>query len=387
MRAYCKLFKNVFIFSTCIIFFHQVLALYNNASGEDRLAVVSEAKNDVKIQHEGQWLEVKMVGQRVMNSSVFESDIIETLANSSASVLYADATLISVKENSLLGFKTRELSAKEKARLGNRTKRTVILTDGSIWGSITPSKAVLTEFETPSGIGSVRGTEVGIAHSARTNSSSWTVADGSLRLESRAGSMVANTIAGRIDFKPGSSIATVSVKQAAGTVVVQAESGKVSITTRTGTASLKEGSKVDITITDSSTGAAKMEVKQGEVQFEDSTTGKTQSIKAGGTIDTKVDVQAKADNKPPTGGVNNDKTGSSAGGTASNATGGATGSGGIGNSFLAAFGCSTGGSTGGATGGASGISTAGITTISVTAITAQSTNQVTQTFTPYTYSH
>ena len=59
MRADCLLFKRIFLFSISIIFFHQALSLYNKAAGEDRLAVVSEAINDVNVQHEGQWLDVK----------------------------------------------------------------------------------------------------------------------------------------------------------------------------------------------------------------------------------------------------------------------------------------------------------------------------------------
>lgn len=294
-NANILLFKKFFLFSIFIFPFYQMQSFYNSAFGQDRLAVISEAINDVKVQHEGQWLAVKMVGQRIMNSSLFEGDVLETGADSSVNVLYADGTLIKIKENSSFSFRVRELSDKEKAQLGKETGRTLKLEDGKLWGSITPSKTVLTEFETSSGIGSIRGTEVGVRHDASTKTTGWELAKGLMRFASRAGSMNVKTVAGEIGLPPGS-IASVGVNPTANKASVHTEAGEVAFTTKTGRAALKAVSGIAVTV-NPETGRARIEVTAGEMSFTDTTTGHTKSVKKGETVETMVEALKKTENR------------------------------------------------------------------------------------------
>ncbi len=158
------LLRRPYLSLVIIVFSFYQMQFYNSAFGQERLAVVSEFTGDVKIQHEDQWIVVKKIGPRIMNSSIFEGDTLETDTGSSADVLYDDGSLLQIKEETSLSFKTGELSEEKKAESKKETLRSVKLVSGKIWCKITPGTTVLTEFETPTGVASVRGTEFAIVY-------------------------------------------------------------------------------------------------------------------------------------------------------------------------------------------------------------------------------
>lgn len=194
------LLKRSFLFSVFISFFYLV-QFCNSASGQERLAVISKFTGDVKIQHEGQMLVVKKIGSRIMNSSIYKGDILETGAGASAEIIYDDASVIGVEEKTSLGFETRELTEKEKADSKKGKGRILKLASGNLWGNITPSKTVLTEFETPTGVASVRGTSINLGFNPDSGLLTLSVGAGLMTFDMFAGE--AGTAVNIANIQPG----------------------------------------------------------------------------------------------------------------------------------------------------------------------------------------
>ena len=100
------------------------------------------------------------------------------------------------------------------------------LTSGKIWGSITPSKTILTEFETPSGVASVRGTEVGFDADPTTGAVSVDVGPDSELVWLMLGETAEITIDTGDTF-------TVSI-DASGQISIEVQAGEITIETATG---------------------------------------------------------------------------------------------------------------------------------------------------------
>jgi len=131
-------------------------------SAQERIAVISKFTGDVKILHEGKELSLKRVGPRILNSSLFDSDVLKTGKGATAEITYADGSVLQVEENASIDYGSRELSEAEQKETGRLVARVINIKGGNVSGSIFKSKTVLTEFETPSGVASVRGTEISL---------------------------------------------------------------------------------------------------------------------------------------------------------------------------------------------------------------------------------
>lgn len=143
------------------------------SSGRERLAVVSEYEGDVKVEHESILKTVKKIGNRIRNSAIYEDGSVITMHASTADLVFSDNTSLRIDEDTSLTISTREMSGEEEAEGGFIRKisgkhggvvRNINIKAGKFLANITPSKSVLTEFETPTGVASVRGTMFTLAY-------------------------------------------------------------------------------------------------------------------------------------------------------------------------------------------------------------------------------
>ena len=153
-----------------ILFFIILLSLPQTVlSQADRIAVVSTFEGQIKIKHGGVWKTVTKRGNRMKNSAIYSDDTVLTMPGSSAVLIFSDNSRLEVKESTTMSI-FEELISDETVQQGHVTNvsgvqkkdivRDIKLKAGGIWANITPSKSVLTNFETASGIASVRGTTV-----------------------------------------------------------------------------------------------------------------------------------------------------------------------------------------------------------------------------------
>ncbi|MEE9193252.1 MAG: FecR domain-containing protein, partial [Thermodesulfobacteriota bacterium] len=171
------------IFITSIIFFSFSRTLLSQearptgSSGRERLAVISKYKGQVKVEHDTVLKTVTKIGNRIRNSSVYNEDTVLTMPVSMADLVFNDNTHLEVQEDTSLTISTRQITEEERAQEGFIRKvagtqkevvRNISLKIGKIWANITPSKSVLTEFEMPTGVATVRGTRCWIAHIVKT---------------------------------------------------------------------------------------------------------------------------------------------------------------------------------------------------------------------------
>ncbi|KHE92683.1 MAG: FecR family protein [Candidatus Scalindua rubra] len=139
---------------------------------EERLAVVSTFNGEVKVQHDGVWNTVVKVGNRIRNSSIYNGDTLLTMPGSDADLVFNDNTHLKVEEDTTLEISTRQITEQDRAKEGfvrnvsgtrQKVVRNINVKVGKLWANITPSKSILTEFESPTGVASVRGTTLTFA--------------------------------------------------------------------------------------------------------------------------------------------------------------------------------------------------------------------------------
>jgi|SaaInl4_150m_RNA_FD_contig_31_886684_length_1136_multi_6_in_0_out_0_2 hypothetical protein len=141
----------IFVFSFCQ--WHYC----GNVFGEEKLAVINKFKGDVIIQHEGENQLVEQRGARIRNSSIYNQDSISTMEASTAELVFNDSSRFDINEKTTLTI------ISEKTTKFNRSLlRRVSLKAGGLLAEVIPSKTVLTEFEIPTGVATVRGTVITI---------------------------------------------------------------------------------------------------------------------------------------------------------------------------------------------------------------------------------
>ena len=212
----------------------------------DRLAVVSTFTGKVSIRHNLMVRPVTAVGNRIRNSSLYKKDTVITKSASTADIMFDDNTTLQISEDStiLIGSKTvtgrdrAERTFSRKVAIDQQSDvRVVKITVGSLRANITTSRTILTEFETPSGTASVRGTALDIGYLAGMTSIS--LFEGLLGFTS-AGNEVG------FDINPGNSVDIIS--PGTGTVAVSAREGDLEIDTDVGTAIVEEDEMFSIVV-------------------------------------------------------------------------------------------------------------------------------------------
>ncbi len=255
-------------------------------SQEEKLAVVSKYEGDVKVEHKSILKTVKKIGNRIRNSAVYEEDSVITMHRSTADLVFNDNTHLEIEEDTSISISTRETSEEENAEGGfikqvsggqSGIVRNINVKAGKFLANITPSKSVLTNFETPTGVASVRGTMFVFAYIAGVTSVN--LFEGLIEFAS-AGNEV------KFDISPGTKL-NISMP-AEGKVSVGVESGEVSVETNIGIANIEAGASIRVEI-DTKTGGVALVAERGKVtlEFEDGTV----TIEEGGSLKATIDAE------------------------------------------------------------------------------------------------
>ena len=235
---------------------------------QERLAVVSKYEGDVKVEHESRQKTVKKIGNRIRNSAVYEEDSVMTMHASTADLVFGDNTSLEIDEDTSLTISTKEMSGEEKAEGGfirqvsggqGGIVRNINIQAGKFLANITPSKSVLTEFETPTGVASVRGTMFTLAYVAGVTSIDLT--QGLVEFAG-AGNDVSFSV------EPGDSI-NVSMPEL-GHTSIGVMTGQLDVATNTGTLIVESGESSGVDV-DAVTGDVTVTAEEGTVDFETST--------------------------------------------------------------------------------------------------------------------
>jgi len=216
---------------------------------EERLAVVSKYEGDVKVEHESVSKTVKQIGNRIRNSAVYEEDSVKTMHSSTANLVFNDNTSLDIDEDTALTISSREMSEEERTEGGfirqvsgkqSAVVRSINVKAGKFMANITPSKSVLTRFETPTGVASVRGTKF-----------AFTYVGGVTSIDLSQGLIDFSSSGGDVSFvvEPGDFI-NVSTPEL-GHTSIDVMAGRLNIETATGASmSIEEGGSLEVEVND-----------------------------------------------------------------------------------------------------------------------------------------
>jgi len=262
---------------------HQTL-LSQEEDAEDRLAVVSKYTGKVNVRHNLMVKPVTSIGNRIRNSAVYKRDTVITKTTSTANLLFNDNTTVEISEESNISIDTKTVTDRNRAERKFTKKasiaqqsivRNINVKMGKLLANITPSKSVLTEFETPTGVATVRGTELDISYIAGITSIS--LFEGLLGFASTGNEV-------GFDITPGTSLDVSSPE--AGTVTVSAKEGALEIATGIGKAIVEKDEKVSVAV-DTDKAETSISSESGSVALV--TNAGTISIDKGEAMDVKVD--------------------------------------------------------------------------------------------------
>jgi hypothetical protein len=136
------------------------------ASAQERSGQLSKVAGGVTITGtDGKTVrEAKQVGPRVINGSLFGGEVLSTDDSGAATLLFSDGTSVDLKPKTRLTVQEMDFSALQKA--GKKEKpfgRKVRILAGNVFTKVAPNPQIATEFETPSGVAAVKGTEIDFA--------------------------------------------------------------------------------------------------------------------------------------------------------------------------------------------------------------------------------
>ncbi len=103
------------LFIVCLVFLSFPQSLL---SQEEKLAVVSKFKGEVRVEHDTVWKTVSKVGNRIRNSLVYNKDTVLTMPVSTADLVFNDNTRLEVNEDTNLTISTRQMTEEEKRHEG-----------------------------------------------------------------------------------------------------------------------------------------------------------------------------------------------------------------------------------------------------------------------------
>jgi len=251
---------------------------------DDRLAVVSKYTGKVNVRHNLMEKPVTSIGNRIRNSAVYSKDTVITKSASTANLVFNDNTTVEISEESSISIDTITVTDRDRAERKFTKKasiaqqsmvRNINVKMGKLLASITPSKSVLTEFETPTGVASVRGTKLDISYIVGITSIS--LFEGLLGFASTGNEV-------GFDITPGTSLDVSSPE--AGTVTVSAKDGALEIATGIGIAIVEKDEKVSVSV-DTDKAETSISSESGSVALV--TNAGTVSIDKGAAMDVKVD--------------------------------------------------------------------------------------------------
>ncbi len=259
-------------------------------------------EGQVRLRHEEEWKDVKKWGSSIRNSAVFNDDTVLTMHSSMADLVFNDNTQLEVKEDTSLTVCTREITEGDRTQEGlfrnvagthRNMVRTVHLKAGKIWAKITPSKSVLTEFETPTGVATVKGTvlpnisylngvfglscsEGAVGFNSSGNEVMFDIDPGdALNVSSPdQGGVSVGVLSGQIDVRMHTGTAIVDAHETVGVKVdeqggdtITAQEGTIAVDTAAGTATLEENVVVTASV-DADTGEFTLGTDSGTATLE-----------------------------------------------------------------------------------------------------------------------
>jgi hypothetical protein len=249
---------------------------------EERLAVVSTFNGEVRVQHDGVWNTVAKVGNRIRNSSIYNGDTLLTMPGSDADLVFNDNTHLKVEEDTTLAISTRQITEQDRAKdgfvrnvSGTRQKvvRNINVKVGKLWADITPSKSILTEFESPTGIASVRGTT--LIFSFLRGITGIDLIQGLLDFIDAVNNLT-------VGFDSGDALNISRTEQ--GGTKVDVGSGEIALKTSEGNITLGDGATLNVEV-NPDTGAIKVVASEGDVTITKPDGTKT-PVKAGDDLGT-----------------------------------------------------------------------------------------------------
>ncbi len=133
------------------------------ASAQERVAQLSKVDGGVTITkaETRESREAKQLGPRVKNGSVFAGEVVATDGTGTATLWFSDGSEINLKPGTKLMI--QELNFTALVASGQKDKqagRKIKILAGNIFSHIVPNPQIATEFETPSGVAAVKGTEL-----------------------------------------------------------------------------------------------------------------------------------------------------------------------------------------------------------------------------------
>jgi hypothetical protein len=216
---------SIILFSTVLLL---IFATGNPLYAQDRVAQLSAAEGDVTIKRaaDDSVVEVRQIGPRVRNGSVFGKDEVRTGADSSATVLFGDGSHVYLKADTALTIEEQDLSALlESGKAKRPFGRTIRVLAGDAWANIAPNEEVATKFETPNGVAAVKGTRIHIRVDEPENAGSG--GSGDPMAGELDWSVLIETLEGSLHFRNDSM--ELDIEDGYGIVVVLTGPGKFSI--------------------------------------------------------------------------------------------------------------------------------------------------------------
>ena len=141
----------------------QALTLTAVAIAEDRVAQLSKVTGNVTIRRDDGKIEsAKQQGPRVTNGSVFAGNEVSTGPASTATMLFTDGSTVDLKESTRLTVREAE-GTPEAVKQQKRYGRVLKVLAGDVLAHVVANPEIATEFETPTGVAAVKGTEFEIS--------------------------------------------------------------------------------------------------------------------------------------------------------------------------------------------------------------------------------
>ena len=162
----------------------------------------------------------RRIGRRIRNRSIFDEDKITTGKDGTCTVVFPDSSTVTLKPGSEIQVLQKKL--KKPTAEGKTIGRRIRLLVGSIATKALPNRTIQTDYETPAGTASVRGTLVTITFDQTTGAATLTVGDGSVKYFNAGTQTLMNLTTGqsvRFSLNPGTGGFTADILANAGTAV------------------------------------------------------------------------------------------------------------------------------------------------------------------------
>lgn len=162
----------------------------------------------------------RRIGRRIRNRSIFDEDKITTGKDGTCTVVFPDSSTVTLKPGSEIQVLQKKL--KKPTAEGKTIGRRIRLLVGDIATKALPNRTIQTDYETPAGTASVRGTLVTITFDPTTGAATLTVGDGNVKYFNAGTQTLMNLTSGQsvqFSLNPGTGGFTADILVNAGRAV------------------------------------------------------------------------------------------------------------------------------------------------------------------------